>query len=54
MRVQVHVVRVAELRVLTLGLRAEEDVRRPAAAANEDAPAVDAEETSALRRRLRT
>src|ERR1700680_1775974 len=51
-RVEMHVERVAELRVLTFRLRAEEHVRRPAATADQNAPAVDAKETSAPGRRL--
>ena len=44
-----HVERVDELRILACGLRAEEKVGCPPAAANEDAPPVDAKEQSALR-----
>src|SRR5947207_5012848 len=52
-RVEVHVQRITQLRILALGLRAEEHVGRPTAAANQDAASVDPKEPSALRRRLR-
>src|SRR5689334_2467547 len=52
-RVEMHVERIFHLRVLALRLRPEEHVRRPAAAADQNALAVDAEKSAALRSRLR-
>src|SRR5437660_3970792 len=51
--VEMHVERVAELRILSLRLRSEEHVGRPAAAADENSSTVYAKETPAFRRRLR-
>ena len=48
-----HVERVPDLGVLTLWLRTEEHVGRPAAAADQNPSAVDSEEAATLRRRLR-
>src|SRR6266550_307415 len=52
-RVEMHVERITDLRILSLGLRAEEHIGRPASAANENASAVHSEETPSLWRRFR-
>src|SRR4029077_98674 len=50
--VEMHVERVAELRVLTFRLWSEKHVGGPAAPADQNSATVDAKETPAFRRRL--
>src|SRR5437868_2766266 len=52
-RIEVHVERITDLRILSLGLRAEERIGRPAPAANENASAVHSEKTPSLWCRFR-
>src|SRR4051812_18163720 len=51
--IEMHVERVTQLCVLSIRLRAEEHVGRPAATANQDSAAIYAKETSAFRCRFR-